>query len=251
MLALTHVPSPEIEQGERTHVQRVPIDFELAVRQHLDYRHALQDLGCEVRVLDVNRGLPDSVFIEDTVVVLDEVAVLTRMGAASRAAEPAGIEAIIREYREVVRIPPPGTLEGGDVLRVGRTLFVGRTGRTNAAGIQALAEHARPYGHEVRSVRMRDCLHLKTAVTALPDGRLLVHPHWLLTQDLAGFELVPVPEPFGANVALAPGGVLMAEAYPQTAQLVRDLGFSVRAVDLSEFAKAEGAITCLSILMSH
>ena len=250
MLALTHVPSPDLELGERTHLERAPIDLDLALRQHAAYRQALRECGCEVRLLDLHRGCPDGVFIEDTAVVLDEAAVLASMGAASRRGEPEAIEPVLREYREVRRVEPPATLEGGDVLRVGRTLLVGLTGRTNAAGIDALAAAAGPFGYRVLAVPLRECLHLKSACTALPDGRLLVNAGWLDGAAAPGFERVPVPaeEPRAANVLLAGETVVMDAAYPRTAALVRGLGFAVRTVDLSEFAKAEGSVTCLSLL---
>ncbi len=253
MLALTHLPSPDLALGQRTHLERLPIDNARAMRQHEAYRALLRECGCEVRLLEMNRLHPDGVFVEDTAVVLDEVAVLGSMGTPARRAEPAAIEPVLLEYREVRRIELPATLEGGDVLRVDRTLLVGRTGRTNSAGIEALAGHIRPYGYEVRAVPLRGCLHLKSACTALPDGRLLANPAWLDRETLPGFELVAVPraEPDAANVLLVDGIVVMAAAHPQTADLVLRLGFEVRTAALSEFAKAEGAVTCLSLLFER
>jgi dimethylargininase len=251
VLALTHLPSPDLELGQRTHVERLPIDYALALRQHEAYRTLLRECGCEVRLLDVNRQHPDGVFVEDTAVVLDEVAVLASMGAPARRPEPAGIEPVLLEYRQVRRIELPATLEGGDVLRVGRTLFVGLTGRTNAAGIEALATAVHPYGYPVRTVPLRGCLHLKSACTALPDGRLLANPTWLDREAVRSLELLPVPkaEPQAANIVLVHGTVVMDAVYPRTAELVRGLGFEVRTVDVSEFAKAEGSVTCLSLLL--
>lgn len=250
LVALTHVPSADLDLGQRTHVERVPIDAVLALEQHAAYRRLLQECGCEVRLLDVNRGCPDGVFIEDTAVVLDEVAVLASMGAAARRCEPAGIEPVLREYRDVRRIELPATLEGGDVLRVERKLLAGLTGRTNAAGVEALASLVRDYGYEVLAVPVRNCLHLKSACTALPDGRLLVSPACLDREALTGFELVTVPEeePAAANVLPVEQTVIMDAAYPRTAGRVRELGFEVRTVGLSELAKAEGAVTCLTLV---
>src|SRR5438105_1738865 len=138
MLALTHVPSPNLSQGERTHVERLAIDYDRAVEQHGEYCRMLHDSGAHVRTLEVNRHLPDSTFIEDTAIVLDEVAVLASMGTETRRAELTGIEAELRKYREVQRVRPPATIEGGDVLRVGRTLLIGLSARTGAAGVRAL-----------------------------------------------------------------------------------------------------------------
>jgi dimethylargininase len=252
MLALTHVPSPRLEQAQRTFVAPEPIDYALALRQHRAYCDVLRRAGAEVRTLDVNRDLPDSVFIEDTAIVLDEVAVLAPMGAPTRRAEPAGVEPVLRQYREVRRIESPATFEGGDVLRVGRTLLVGLSSRTSAAGVEALRAVAGPFGYEVRAVPVGRCLHLKSAVTALPDGRLLANPDWLDPQALTGFETVRVPdeEPDAANALLLGSRVCLPASHPRTADRVRDLGFDVDTVDLSEFAKAEGCVTCLSLVFA-
>jgi dimethylargininase len=252
MLALTHVPSPNMQQCQRTYVAATPIDLSRAARQHEAYCRMLHECGAQVRTLDVNHELPDCVFIEDTAIVLDEVAVLTSMGAPSRRAEPVGIEPELRKYRKVERIELPATIEGGDVLRVGRTLLVGLSSRTNAAGVQALEAVVRRFGYRVVSVPVRQCLHLKSACTALPNGRLLANPDWLDAEALQGFELVHVPqaEPDAANAALVGANVCMPAAHPQTADLVRRLGFAVQTVDLSEFAKAEGCVTCLSLLLA-
>jgi dimethylargininase len=211
----------------------------------------LRRSGADVHTLVVNRGLPDSVFIEDTAVVLDEVAVLASMGAPSRRAEPAGIEPVLCKYREVELIDPPATVEGGDVLRVGRTLLVGLSSRTNVAGMEALQAVVRQFGYEVRPVPVRRCLHLKSACTALPDGRLLVNPAWLEVRALEGFALVRVPnaEPDAANALVVGAHVCLPASHPRTAELVRGLGFDVQTIDLSEFAKAEGCVTCLSLLL--
>jgi len=240
-----------MEEGQRTHVMRTAIDHQRALQQHTGYCQMLRDAGANVCVLDVNRDQPDCVFIEDTAIVLDEVAVLASMGAESRRAEPAGIEPELRKHREVVRISAPATIEGSDVLRVGRTLLVGLSSRTSPAGVKALEAIVQRHGYRVVPVRVRDCLHLKTACTALPDECLLVNPAWLQTQALIGFEMIAVPatEPWGANVALVGLSVFVATAYWQTAEMIRGRGFNVRTVDLSEFAKAEGGVTCLSILL--
>jgi dimethylargininase len=251
MLALTHVPSPNMAEGLRTYVGRAPIDHDLAARQHEDYCRLLRACGAEVRVLDVNRALPDCAFIEDTAVVLDEVAVLASMGDAARRAEPAGVEPELRKYREVHRVEAPATLEGGDVLRVGRTLLVGLSRRTNAAGVSALADVVGRHGYAVAGVPVRGCLHLKTACTALDERRLLVNPAWLEAGALRGFELVRVPaeEPWAANVLRVGDCVCVPAGHVRVADTLRELGLDVRLIDLSEFAKAEGGVTCLSLLL--
>jgi dimethylargininase len=237
---------------ERTFVPQLPLDCRRIAEEHAGYTRLLADCGFSVRTLEVNRGLPDCVFIEDTAVVLDEVAILCPMGAASRRAEPLAIEPVLREYREVVPVEWPATLEGGDVLRLGRTLFVGQSRRTNAAGIAALDRVASRHGYKVMSVPVTGSLHLKTACCALPDGRLFVNPAWIDAAALGDYELIRIPErePWGANMAVIDDTVLMNSAHVQTADLVRSLGFPVRTTDLREFAKAEGGITCLSLLIA-
>jgi dimethylargininase len=251
MIALTHVPSPYMESCQLTYVAREAIDAARAARQHEAYCRMLRDCDAEVRTLDVHRDLPDCAFIEDTAIVLDEVAVLTSMGTLARRREPAGIEPILRQYRPVRRIELPAALEGGDVLRVGRRLLVGASSRTNAAGASALAAIVGRHGYEVAPVPVLGCLHLKTACCALDDERLLMNPAWVDASALSGFHLVPVPaaEPWGANVLRVGANLCLAADHERTADLVRGLGFHVRVVDLSEFAKAEGGVTCLSIVI--
>jgi dimethylargininase len=252
IVALTHLPSPRMSDALRTFIDVQPIDLALAARQHEAYRSMLARAGARVVVLETNLAHADAVFVEDTAIVLDEVAVLTSMGAPSRRDEPRGIEPELRRHRaEIVRIEAPATIEGGDVLRVGRTIFVGATARTNSAGIDALEAVARRFGYALRRVRVDGCLHLKTACTALPDGSLLVSARWVDARDLEGFPIVHVAddEPDAANVALVNARVLGAAGHPRTLDLLRARGLDVDAVDLSEFAKAEGCVTCLSILV--
>jgi dimethylargininase len=210
----------------------------------------LRHCGVEVHTLDVNVELPDCVFIEDTAIVLDEVAVLASMGTPSRRAEPVGIESELRKYRDVHRVEAPATIEGGDVLCVGRTVLVGLSSRTNRAGVSALEAVIGRYGYQSVIVPVRQCLHLKTACTALDEKRLLVNAAWLDVAALRDFELLHVPEeePWAANVVLAGASVCLAADHVRTAERIRGLGFDVQTIDLSEFAKAEGGVTCLSIL---
>ena len=251
MIAITHVPSPKMEQCERTYVAWTPIDHRRAARQHEEYCRMLRACGADVVTLDINLDLPDCAFVEDTAIVLDEVAVLASMGAESRCAEPAGIELELRKYREIHRIQTPATIEGGDVLCVGRKLLVGLSSRTNRAGVNALEAVVRRYGYEIVLVPVRHCLHLKTACSALPDQSLLINPAWFDVRSLRGFELVPVPEaePWAANVALVGNAVCIAANHEETGCVIRERGFEVNTIDLSEFAKAEGGVTCLSILL--
>ena len=250
IVAITNAPSPRLVECELTHLERTPIDHGVAAEQHVGYQAMLRACGAEVVPLRVNVDHPDGVFIEDTAVVLDEIAVMMSMGAESRRGEPAAIESALRKYRDVERITLPATIDGGDVARVGRTLLVGESSRTNAEGAAALERVVERHGYRVVRVPVTGCLHLKSACTALPDGRLLVNPEWIDTAALAPFDTVSVPasEPSAADVALVGDTVCMAAEHPETARLVESLGFTVRTTPLSEFAKAEGAVTCLSLI---
>jgi dimethylargininase len=250
MVALTHLPSFDMAACLRQDAGGPAIDGDVALRQHAAYRQMLAACGATVYALNANRRLPDCVFIEDTAIVLDEVAILCSMGHASRRKEPAGIEPELRRYRDVERIDLPATIDGGDVLRVGRRLIVGLSGRTSAAAADSLATIAARFGYRVDPVHVTGCLHLKSACTALPDGRLLANRSWFDAKALRHCEIIPVPEnePDAANVALVGETVCAAAGHPQTAELIRSLGFRVETTDLSEFAKADGCATCLSLL---
>jgi dimethylargininase len=251
MFALTHLPSQNMADCLRMHAGP-SIDLDAALSQHAEYRRMLARCGTAVETLDVNCDLPDCVFVEDTAIILDEIAILCSMGHPSRRDEPAGIEPFIRRRRDVRRIELPATIDGGDVLRVGRRLIVGLSGRTIAAAIEALADAVRPFGYQIDAVPVTGCLHLKSACTALPDGRLLANVAWLDAKSLRQHQIIPVPddEPDAANVALVGETVCAAVGHPQTKDLIRGLGFRVETVNLSEFAKADGCVTCLSLLFA-
>jgi dimethylargininase len=253
MIALTHVPSPHMHAGIRTFVERMPIDHQLAMRQHVEFRRMLSRCGASVRTLDVNRELADCAFVEDAAVVLDEMAILTSMGAPDRRLELPAIAKELAEYRPVERIEPPAHLEGGDVLALGRTLLVGVSARTNRAGIEALDRIARPHGYKTVPVQVTGSLHLKTACTALDDETLVVNPKWIDVEALAGFSLVAVPkgEPWAANVLLIGGRIALSSAHLATIDLIQKRGLAVEPIDLSEFAKAEAGITCLCVLIGE
>lgn len=252
MLALTHRPSDSIVHGQRTWIEREPIDPVLLKQQHASYRDMLADCGATVRLLDCNLEHPDCAFIEDTAVVLDEVAVMCSMGADSRCAEPVAIENELARYRPVDGIRPPGTLEGGDVLVTGRRILVGRSSRTNDAGIRQFTEIAGRYGYRITTVPVTGCLHLKTACAALPDGRLLINPEWIDTKSLNGFHALTVPneEPWSANVLVVNGTVCTSRQYTRCNEFIASEGLTVKSTDTSEFARAEGGVTCLSLLLA-
>lgn len=249
-VALVRRPSPRLADGIVTHIDRVPVDVELALEQHEAYCDALAEAGWPVRPVEAAPEHPDSVFIEDTVVVIGDTAVITRSGAPSRCGETDGTEkAVVDLGLDTVRITQPGTLDGGDVLQVGSTIYVGRGGRTNAEGIRQLRQAARPLGREVVPVRLVDVLHLKSAVTALPDGTFLSVPELLEPGVFPPGR--PVREEAGCHVVpLGPDEVLISASAPDTAQGLRDLGFHTRVVDISEFEKLEGCVTCLSVLIT-
>jgi dimethylargininase len=250
LLGITRLPSQRMNRCQLTYVARVPIDLGRALRQHQGYCRTLERCGATVRKLEGREGMPDCAFVEDTAIVLDEVAVLASMGAASRRAETAGVEAELARYREVSRIERPATIEGGDVLRVGRTLLVGRSPRTNEEGVRALERIAGRFGYRVVAVPVRSCLHLKSACTALDDETLLVNRDWVEAEALAGYRLVEVDreEPSAANVARVGECLCVSAAHPRTGGKIEAMGYRLEAVELSEFAKAEGCVTCLSIV---
>ena len=250
-IALTREVSPRIVECELTHLARTPIDLAAARIQHAGYERLLGVLGCDVRRVAPAPEHPDAVFIEDAAVVVDEVAVITRPGAASRRGETAGVEAALAGLRPLARIEAPGTLDGGDVLLVGRRVFVGRTARTNEAGIAQLRAILAPHGYLVEGVAVTGCLHLKTAVTALDDATVLVNPAWVDPAAFAPLAAVAVDpaEPMAANVLRIGDALLYAEAYPRTRALLEARGYRLHLVDASELAKAEGAVTCCSLIL--
>ena len=226
-IALLRDVSPGIARCELTYLERQAIDYARAVEQHEGYRDALRDLGLEIVSLPGDAGYPDCCFVEDTAVVLDEIAVITRPGAESRRGETAVVAEALAAYRPLATVRAPATLEGGDVLLVGRTLFVGRSTRTNDAGIDALRALVAPHGYTVTAVPVTGCLHLKSAVTSIGEETVLANPDWVGCRTASdGYEVVPVPagEPGAANVLAVRGRVLMAEGSPETRALLERRG---------------------------
>ena len=237
-----------LADGLVTHVDRSPVDVELAVEQWKRYVEVLRSSGWCTSEVEPADDCPDAVFVEDTMVVFDNLCVIARPGAASRQSEVNGAEAAAVEAGlELHHIVDPGTLDGGDVLKVGRTVFVGVGGRTNAPAVAQLAVLLAPRDWDVRPVPVHRVLHLKSAVTALPDGTIVGYPE--LVDDPSAFErFLAVPEPAGAHVVLLGGDrLLMAADAPQSAALFRSMGYDVTEVDISEFEKLEGCVTCLSV----
>jgi dimethylargininase len=245
--ALVRQPSSRLAEGLVTYIDRVAVDVDLARRQHDGYVAAFEALGWTVRAVALAEDCPDSVFVEDTVVVCDNLAVLTRPGAPQRRAEVAGTADAVRAVGlTTVQVEAPGTLDGGDVLQVGTTVYVGRGSRTNADGIRQLRQHLAGLGRTVVPVPLGAVLHLKSAVTALPDGTVLARPGLV---DTSLFPSVrTMPEETGCLVVpLDDERLLVAASAPRTAELLADLGFRPVVVDISEFEKLEACVTCLSV----
>ena len=247
-LALVRLPASNLDEGQVTHIKRKKINLELADEQWDAYLDALTDNGWTPVEVAPAPSMPDSVFIEDTVVLFGRTAVITSPGAESRRAEVDDVETAVRELgMRVERITLPGELDGGDVLKVGTTVYVGRGGRTNAEGVRQLRAIVSSLGHTVVAVPISKVLHLKSAVTALPDGTVIGYPP--LVDDVTVFDrFLAVPEESGAHVVvLSADTVLMAASAPRSAALIADLGYRVVTVDISEFEKLEGCVTCLSV----
>jgi dimethylargininase len=250
-IALTREVSPAIAHCELTHLTRTAIDPKIARVQHEAYERCLEDAGYTVRRLGADIDMPDSVFIEDTAVVFDELALITRPGAASRRAETPAVADAIARYRPLRHVEPPATLDGGDILCVGKIVFAGLSSRTNAAGVDQARCVLGPLGYEVRATEVHNCLHLKSAVTAVADDTLLINRAWTPSADLSGFDVLDVhpAEPFAANALRLSDRVLHASAFPRTRERLEQRGIRVTSVNVSELAKAEGAVTCCSILI--
>lgn len=250
-LALSRAVSPTIGECELTHRQRVPIDFDRAMAQHAAYEGALEAAGCRLVRVPAAPELPDAVFVEDTAVVTDEVAIMARPGVASRRPEVDAVAGVLGRYRPLRRIEAPGTLEGGDVLRAGRDVFVGESGRTNAEGVRQLRAILEPLGYAVRPVPVTGCLHLKSAVTAIADDTLVLNPLRVAADRFRGYLVVETDpaEPGAANVLRLDDTVLVAAGHPGTARRLQARGVEVAEMDISELAKAEAGLTCCSILL--
>jgi len=250
LVAITRGVSPSIERCELTHLSREPVDVGIATEQHRRYEELLADLGCSVRSLPPEPDLPDSVFVEDIAVVVKELALITRPGASSRRAETPVIEEALREYRQLVRVREPGTIDGGDVLIVDRDIYVGLSGRTNEEGLSQAKEALEPSGYTVTGVPVRGCLHLKSAVGLVAPSTLLINRRWVDAEVFGDREFIDVApsEPGAAGALLVGDTVLYPARFRQTLDRLIEAGISTEVVELSELAKAEGGITCCSLV---
>jgi dimethylargininase len=254
LTAITRGVSPALNRCELSWLPRQEIDLEKAIAQHRAYEQCLRTLGADVISLPPEPDLPDSMFVEDPAIVVPEVAIITRMGAESRRAEAESLAPVLARYRPLRYLCEPATLEGGDVLRIGKRVFVGRSQRTNADGIYRFAGELTPFGYSIFSVPVDQCLHLKSACSYLGERTVLANPGWVDTGifELEGLRVVEVPpgEERAANVLAIDGTVIVPAAYAETAALIERLGFTVRLLDISELMKAEAGLTCSSILLN-
>ena len=250
--AITRAPGASMARCELTFLSRETIDMERARTQHAAYRAALAAAGAEVVVLPALDDLPDSVFVEDTAIVLDSVAIVSMMGAESRRRETAAMAPVLRRYRTVQALPEPATLDGGDVVRVGSTLYVGQTARTNRAAVEQLTKILGPAGYRVIGVPLTKCLHLKSACTAIGPHQVLINPDWVPADIFDGLQVLTVDpdEAFGGNALPVRDVVIVPASAPRTGERLACAGLQPVAVDISEFEKAEAAATCLSIILS-
>jgi dimethylargininase len=251
-IAITREVSRAIINCELTHLARMPIDVERARAQHARYEAALKGLGMAVLSLPEEPTLPDSVFVEDTALVLDECAVILRPGADSRRPEAASIAKALAPYRKLLHIEAPARVDGGDILRVGKQIYVGLSTRSDANAVEQIQDFLRPYGYETHAVRVTGCLHLKSAITQVGEDTLLVNPHWVKEGDFEGVKFIEVDpsEAYAANAVMIGGTIIYPSAFPKTQNRLEAAGIRMVKVDADELAKAEGAVTCCSLIFA-
>jgi len=250
-IAITREPDPSIVDCQLTYLQRQPIDVRKAVQQHQAYKECLAHLNLHVVQLTIDKVLPDAVFVEDTAVVVDELAVVPIMGSARRQSEIQELLPAFSRYRPLKFLRPPATLEGGDVIRVGRTLFVGLSTRTNLEGVNQLREILRPFDYQVRPVEVKACLHLSTALSYIGENTVLANKNWVDLSPFEGFSLMDVSamgEPWSANTIRINGSNIVSRSFPKTSAALRERGFNVITVDISELEKAEAGLSCMSLI---
>lgn len=251
--AITRQVSPRINECELSFHQRHPIDVAKASAQHRAYQQCLHELGARVISLPAEPDLPDCVFVEDPAVVVDEIAVISIMGAASRRPEADSLAAALADYRDLAFLRKPATLDGGDVMRAGRTLFVGVSGRTNREAVSQLSEILRPFDYQVNPVEVTGCLHLKSACSYIGRNTVLLNRDWINAEELRQFEWIDVPaeEPNAANALLVNDTVVLPLSFPRTRALLERRGLRTRTIDVSELQKAESGVTCMSLIFEH
>ena len=250
IVAVTRAVSPALAECELTHLVREPIDVAKAAAEHAVYEETLRSCGATIVHAPAEPALPDAVFVEDAALVFAETAVMTRPGAPVRRREVESIAKVLSAYRPLFAIQPPGTLDGGDVLAVGRTIYVGLSSRTNHNGLAQLETLLREWGYEVIPVPVTGCLHLKSAVTQVADNLLLINAHWVRPECFASIDIMTVApsEPAGANALRIGTAVIYPTHHPETAERLDRAGVRVVPVPCTELAKAEGGVTCCSVV---
>jgi dimethylargininase len=250
LTAITRAVSPALANCELSFISRQAIDLEVARRQHRAYEQLLEKLGARVISLAAEPGLPDSMFVEDPAIVLDELAVIFPLGTESRRPEAPLLSEELSKFRKLAHVTLPGTLEGGDILRVDRTLYVGLSKRSNSEGIRQLAVILKPYDYRVVSVPVTGCLHLKSAVTSIGREALLANRAWFDSSVLSGYRFVHADpaEPHAANALAFGGAVIFPASFPRTRIRLEKGGFHVTPLDISELQKAESGLTCSSLI---
>jgi dimethylargininase len=250
LVAITRDVSPTINNCELSFHKRELIDLTTAVSQHRAYQDCLARLGLRLVPLPADPDCPDAVFVEDTAVVVDEVAVIARMGAPSRRPEIRAVAEALSEFRSIEWMTEPATLDGGDVMRIGRTLYVGASARTNLAGADQLQDILRPFDYRVVRVGVAGCLHLKSGCSFVGRDAILINRNWADAGKFGAFELIDVApeEPAAANALLVEDTAILPASFPKTAEMLSERGFRIRTVDVSELQKAEGGVTCKSII---
>lgn len=250
LTAIVREVSSSINDCELSFHARQPIDVAKARAQHRAYQNCLTELGVRIVSLPAEPDLPDAVFVEDPAVVVDEVAIISNMGAPSRQPEISSLANALSRYRPLKFLTAPATLDGGDVMRIGRSVFVGLSRRTNREGIDQLAGLLAPYGYQVQPVEVRGCLHLKSACSYTGNDTVLVNRSWIGIEPLSGYELLDVPEdePAAANALLLSDVVIIPASFSKTRALLEARGFHVRTIDVSELQKAEAGVTCTSLI---
>jgi dimethylargininase len=253
LTAITREVSASINNCELSFHARQPIDVGKAIAQHKAYQDYLTELGVRVVSLPAEPDLPDAVFAEDAAVVVDEIAVIPIMGAPSRRPESRSVADALGRYRPLKFLREPATLDGGDVLWIGRRVFAGLSQRTNREGIDQLREILRPFNYQVQTMEVRGCLHLKSACSYIGNDTVLLNRSWIDAEQFHGFQLLDVPddEPAAANALLINGVVIIPASFPKTRALLEQRAFRVRTIDLSELQKAEAGVTCGSLIFNH
>jgi dimethylargininase len=251
VIAITREISPRFNECEITHIERTPIDLDIARTQHHEYLNTLKKLGCNVIELPSETDLPDSVFVEDTAFILPEAAVITRPGADSRKPETESIIQALSPHVKLIHVREPATVDGGDVLVLGKNIYIGLSSRSNQTAIDQLNELLREYGYTVTGVKMHDCLHLKSAVTRVDEKTLLINKSWVDTHPFENFDWIEVDpvEPFATNCLPIGESIVFPTSFPKTRAKLENKGYKIVTVDVDELAKAEGAVTCCSLIM--